>query len=390
MSDAGKVEIYSLEETTWGTTPSAAMLTVAGANSITGGIEPQTVRSNVIRADYIKPDTIRVQDNGSLAVPFELQYGDVPFLSWLEGVLRSDWTAVASVSGTDISFASADNSMSQVAAGLAVFHVGDWVRIVGSPLNAGFHQVLTSTAAKITFSSLTTIATETASASVTVDNDGTLRNGSTLKSYSIERYFSDLSSTEYLVQTGLRPSGMTLEIPTGALVTGTANFQGKKPSAPAGTSAGTGAATAKSTTKTFSGAAHISTILEGGAAVTAKVSQLGLNLSSPVRPEYELGNLDPWSVGGNSFEWSGSMNVYNNDAGLAVWEKLRADTATALYYRLTDAAGNVYQFSMPAVKYTGGNPDVTGVDSSVMLPMQFAIDYDATLGFMFQVDRFAA
>lgn len=390
MSDASKTTIYSLEETTWGTTPAAAMLTVAGANSITGGIEPQTVKSTVIRSDGVKPDTIRVQDNGSLSVPFELQYGDVPFLSWLEGVMRSDWTATASVTGTDISFASGDNSMSQTAAGLDVFHVGDWVRVTGSTSNDGFHQVTVSTAAKLTFSALTSITTEAASASITVDNDGSLRNGTTEKSYSIERYFSDLSSTEYLVQTGLRPSGITLEIPTGALVTGTASFQGKKPSAPAGSSAGTGSATAKSTTKTFSGAAHISTILEGGSAITAKVSQLNLNLSSPVRPEYELGNLDPWDVGVNSFEWSGSMSIYNNDAGLAIWEKLRADTATTLYYRLTDGAGNVYQFSFPTVRYTGGNPDVSGVDTAVMLAMQFAIDYDPTFGFLAQVDRFSA
>lgn len=389
MSDAGKVSIYSLEETAWGTTPAAAMNTVAAANSATGGIEPSTVKSNVLRGDYVKPDTIRVQDGGGLTVPFEAQYGDVPFSDWLEGVMRSDWTAAASVTATDISFASADNSMSSTAQTLTVFPIGSWVRVTGSTSNDGFHYVTISTTAKLTFGPQSTVVTEAASASITVDNDGKLQNGSTLKSYTIERHFTDATTLPFLAQPGLRPSAWSLTVPTGGLVTGSCQFAGKKPNVYAAATAGTGAANAKTTTKTFSGSAHIFAVFEGGVAVTAKVSEIGVNLSSPVRPQYEVGQISPWGVGGNSFEWTGNLNVYNNDAGAALWNKLHADTATSLYFRLTRDS-TTYIFSMPNIRLTGGNPDVGSVDSDVMLPLSFAIDYSSTYSMLMSLNRFAA
>lgn len=393
MSDSSQVALRSVEESTWGTTPASALDTVAYATSVTGGIEVGNVVTAALRSDYNKPKQIRTTADGNLAVNFELAYGDVPMASWFEGLFRSDWSAALSVTGTTISFDASGSTIDDSGSGFATTWANKWVKVSGSTSNDGHYFVTAASSGSLTVSSTlgdAPLTTEAAGDSVTVKNDGALLQGTTLKSYSIERDFADLSSTQYLAQKGCRVSGGSLNVDYTQLVTGTINFVGKPPSAPSGSSVGTGAANAASTDEVFNATGNVSAVLEGGAAVTANVSSIALNFGSAMRPQHAIASTDPFGIGGNSREWTGTLSLYNDDNGLAIWEKLRADTASSLYFRLTDADGNVLQFSFPAIKYRGGNPDVSGIDQDVILPVEFYCELDDTTSIMGQIDRFSA
>lgn len=393
MADGGRTVIYSLEESTWGTTPGSAMNTVAYASSITGGIEAGNVLTNALRSDYNKPKQNRTTEDGSLAVNFELAYGDVPLTDWFEGLFRNDWAAAVSNSGTTISFDASGSTIDDSGSGFSTAWANRWVEVSGTSNNDGFYFVTSATTSALTVDSSlgdAPLTTEAAGATVTVDNDGSLLQGSTLKSYTIERYHSDMSSTPYVAHLGMRPAGGSLTVDAGALVNGQISFQGKAPSDPAASSAGTGAANAASTDELLNATSQISLLFEGGSAISANASSIGLNFGSPVRPQHALTSKDPFGIGGNSREFTGTLNLYWDDNAAAIYQKLLDDTASSLYFKLNDADGNDIVFSFPAIKYRGGNADVSDVDSDIFVPLEFYCELDDTTSIMAQIDRFAA
>lgn len=103
MSDSSRVQVRYLAESTWGTTPSAAMTNLR-ATGFTARRNTQGTVSEEIRSDAQIPDWVRTGADVDGNIPFELVYGNLDDL--LEGLLRSSWqtdTGFAGISsGTDL------------------------------------------------------------------------------------------------------------------------------------------------------------------------------------------------------------------------------------------------------------------------------------------------
>lgn len=103
MSDASRVVVRAVEESTFGTTPASALKTIR-----TTGFRlkraTQGTTSQEIRSDAQIPDWIRTGTNVEGEIPFELIYGNLD--NFLEGAFRTDWaldTGFAGVqTGTDL------------------------------------------------------------------------------------------------------------------------------------------------------------------------------------------------------------------------------------------------------------------------------------------------
>ena len=91
MADSSQTQLYFVEETTWGTTPAAALkeLRFTGESL---GFNIETVTSNEIRADRQVSDLIQTNASASGAVNFELSYGAYDEL--IAAALFGDWTAI--------------------------------------------------------------------------------------------------------------------------------------------------------------------------------------------------------------------------------------------------------------------------------------------------------
>ena len=390
MSDGGRVKLYYTEETvSWGTTPSVAMSTIANAVSETLGQTQGSATTNAIRGDYVKPSVHRTKLNGTGDIAGELAYGD--WDSFMQGVFRGTWTAAITNTAVIYSFDNANNLTrsggSFVSDG---YVVGQWVKTAGfaNAANNGFWR--TTTVAALTMAlvpmSGTVSTTEAAGASVTVKSGGMLRNGTTLRSYTIERNFGDLTN-RWIAHKGARPNMWKLGITTGSLITSTFTFDSKVP-AQYSASQGSGSFNAPVTGRVMNAIDNITGIMENGALTTCKVSQINLSLSSPNRPIETLGTLGPQDIRGNSFAPTGDMRMFWDDNAVALYNEYLNFSSSSVFFRLVDSVGSSYIVTLPALHYTGGNPNVSGVDADVVQTLAFTAEYDPVTATLMQIDRF--
>ena len=309
MADSSQTQLYFVEETTWGTTPAAALkeLRFTGESL---GFNIETVTSNEIRADRQVSDLIQTNASASGAVNFELSYGAYDEL--IAAALFGDWTATA---------------------------------------------------------------------------DGhRLANGTTRKSFTLEKYFSDVG--QYMSFTGMVVGGMTLNIETGAILTGEFSFTGAS-GARATATVGTGAATAGPTAEVMNAVANVGEIKEAGVAISGIcISSLSINVDNGLRAINCVGTLGASDIGAGRCNVTGSLSAYFADG--ALYDKYLGNTATSLSFKVTGNDGASYTFTLPRIKLTQGTVQAGGIDQDVMAEFQFQALADPTDGETLQITRAAA
>ena len=200
-----------------------------------------------------------------------------------------------------------------------------------------------------------------------------LKNGTTLKSYSIEKKFADVS--RYHTYKGCRVGGMNLSVASGSIVTGSFSFQGKNAIA-GNSSASSGTPSAQTTTTPFNAVGNLGTLKEGGSTLSDNVMSINLTISNNLRSNTAIGTLGSTGIGLGTFEVSGSMSVYfANDT---LYNKYLASTASSLEFTLTDASSNAYTFLLPKIKYSSGTVMAGSQNADLMAELGFQAIYNAS------------
>lgn len=192
-----------------------------------------------------------------------------------------------------------------------------------------------------------------------------LKAGITRKFGSIMRVFGDLDAgNTHHVFKGCEVNGFTLSVKPNAMVEATFNVIGQDlalaASAPSGSTYV--AATTTSPFDSFTG-----TITEGGSAI-AVVTELSLELKNGMESRYVVGDaqsLKP-SIGRSAL--TGTLTAYFDNTTL--FAKFVNETDSSLVFSLVDLDGNNMTFNLPLIKYTGGQPDVSG-EGPVTISMPF-------------------
>ncbi len=211
-----------------------------------------------------------------------------------------------------------------------------------------------------------------------------LENGTTLKSFTLESYFSDI--TQYVTLTGARVNQLTLNIQAESKITGTVEFLGKV-AAIGSSSLGTGAATAAGTAPVMS-AVDISSFTEGGSAQEFMGLDLTINNGARLQP---IAGTDATALGGigySRFIVTGTLKTYFTDATLI--SKFLNHTASAHVLTLADTAGNGMVLSLPNLYYTDSTFDASGNDQDVPVDSPFQAILDSTTGKTIRATRTAA
>ena len=402
MSNGGAVVIAYDEEAAWGTSDAVSFKKIAFATSESLGTTTSTATSDAIRGDYVKPNVIRTDISGGGAINFEAVYKDGPIQDFLEGALRSDWSTAAATSAQ--STISAVDVASQFHRSAGSFVTDGWVvgmagRSSGfsTAANNGYFVVIAVTTNNLDVTGINT-ATEAEGNAVTLVNTGYMMNGIAVKSYTLEKQFTDLT-TCFIPMPGARVSSWSLSAQAGAICTGSVNFVGKAQLAIATATAGSGAYSASSgvANQPMNGIDNVTGIYVGNddtlntTPVTYCVSQIDLNINCPARPISCLGSLGPSAIGSNSFEITGSLRVYFDDTSKALWSDYIAYTEKALIFRLVDVSSNALVFFIPQVNITASDgPAAGGPDTDVMMNLSFTAEYDATIGGLMSVTRIDA
>ena len=268
---------------------------------------------------------------------------------------------------------------------MPVVAAGDVITIKGFATagNNGIATVVSRTAAKIVVSGLT-LATEAASASVTVTPCKMLKAGVTRRSFSLLRDFSDITSGRYHLFDGQEVNKLALKVAPNAIVSADFSFVGQSlsiaDSAPAGATFPSPSTT--SPMDSFSGAVRI------GGTTVAVITEISLTLENGIQPRFVIGSAETIRPSIGRSNLTGQMGLYFEDASL-VQNFINEDVVVPEFVLGDGPAGNHYLFNLPRIKFTGGQPDVKG-QGPVMLTMPFQAIYDATAATQLKIARCAA
>lgn len=393
IADTNRVKFRYLEESVWGTTPASAMTEFRlTGESLNYNISNTT--SEEIRSDRQVTDLVQTSASVEGDVNWELSYGAQDDL--LEGALQSDWvgvggtttetiTSAETASNLDFTLASAGNT---ITFGSSVTHdivAGQWIELTGSASDDGYHLVTAVSSQELTVESISgdEVLDETDAATVT---GARLRNGTTEKSYTLEKEFNDI--TQLISYTGCEVNQMTMNFATGSIVNGTFSMIGGDSAIDTST-VGTGSANAAPTNDVMNAVSNIGSLREGGTEVTsAYLNEISLTLNNNLRGQEAVGNLGFIGVGTGRCDVTGSFTAYFEDQTL--YNKYLNGTRTSLDIRVADSDGNAYIISMPEMEYDGGTVVADGGNADVMVSLNFTAIRDATYDNTIQICRFAA
>lgn len=384
MSEANRESLGFIAESTFGTNPGGTKQ-LLNFTSTTLGMSSDTTQSNFIRADTNRAGTIRTGVNPGGNIGIELQYGG--YDSFFEAVLRGAFATALSASAVTISAASADNSFN--GSGGSEFTnavVGQWVRVAGfaTAANNGYFRVTSKpTNAKIIVAG-GTLVNESAGPAVTVKGS-LLANGTTQKSFTIERHFQDIS--KYILLAGQRVSEVALNFNTADIAGGSISFLGANVAAASGSSGFSGS-TAAATTQSMNTVNHIKKIFIDNVVSSADFTSLDLTISTNAEAVRRLGSLTAANVRQGSIGVSGNIGVYFEDTTFL--DKNYNFTSLDMALVIEDDAGNAYVFHLPEAHLLSGNPDNQGIDTTITENYSFAAVLDPTLLTTMSITRIPA
>lgn len=385
MSSSSKIILGYIPEVVQGTTPASALKNLPFTDA-SMNVEISTTESSQLSAVRSSLSLVRTEGNINANIGFEGQFGT--YRSFWESALGAAMKAGQVLTATDISAANGDNSFNSVAAAFNIAQItpGTVIKVAGfaTAANNGLFLVVSATTAKIVVSG-GTLVTEAAGASVTVTARD-LRDGSDIKSLSLEWNYSDLTTTFSYVK-GAVVDTASLSASVGSIVTGSFGLIGLEGDYAAAT-IGTGANSAQDSNDSWSPVGSIGTIYEDGVALSGVcISSLDINTTNAYRAQKCLGSLYSSATNIGSFGCTGTISAYFNDATLI--NKFIDGVATSLRWNFVDADGKVFSVFLPNVALNTGSLSGQTKDSDVMVELGYTALYDPTLGFAMQISELA-
>jgi hypothetical protein len=223
--------------------------------------------------------------------------------------------------------------------------------------------------------------------SAPVSNLSSIKNGTALKSFSLQKHFQDLDTPVFQTFNGCRVGGLTLDFKTGQILTGSFSFMGL--GATTGTAQIAGATTTASpgvSENVMNAVTDLIEIKENGVASTMVIRALSLNLNNNLRAQDAIGSLPHVGVALGKLEITGNIEAYFAD--LTAYNRFINGTAFALSFKVNDSTGDYYRFTLPAVKYESGQVVAGGLDQDLVFQGTWRAIYDPTSACMIQIDKF--
>jgi hypothetical protein len=389
MADSSRTELAYVKEPLWGTTPAAA-LTRLRFTGESLGYTIATTSSSEVRADRQVPDLIQTGASAAGSVNLELSYGAYDTL--IESALFSTWSTPVAISvSDDIAASNATSSLTSTSTDFtaAGIQTGQWIKVGGfaasSGENNGLYRVTGIAANSLSVSPAPASDEGATGLSITIGGS-IIRNGVSETSLTLEKAFTDIG--QYIAFTGMVADSMDLQIQTGRVLTGSFGFMGAKATI-AGATVGSGPAVPALSNPVLNAVNNIGQVMEGGAALNGVFLQsLSVSLANGLRGIGAVGSLGNVDIGSGRCQVTGRASFYFADG--ALYEKYLNGTATSLSFRVTDADGNAYVFTLPKVRLTRGSIAAGGPDQDVMADFQFQAVRDPASGATLQIDRLAA
>ena len=269
--------------------------------------------------------------------------------------------------------------------------VGDWVKVggalvgeqfVGTAENNGYCRISAIAAGRLSFDSVPTgWATDAGSGkTIKVWFAEYIRNGQTKRSYAGEEKFTDHSPVTYQYLNGLVFDGFNFGFPSKDKVTVAATMQGADGNFTETRVSGATDIAAPSNT-VLNTSSNVGALRENGAEITGKnyVLSSSISIANNVRMRPAQGKIEAVGFGLGRFNVTVDLETYFDDKTMV--EKVTQNTQTSYQVAVQDSSNHAIMIDVPAMKFSGGKPDVSGPDADVFAPLAAQAIRHSTLGF---------
>ena len=210
----------------------------------------------------------------------------------------------------------------------------------------------------------------------------------TQRMFSVETAYADIS--QYMLQDGMVPGTFSLEVAAGSIITGTIGFQGRATSLSQTTTladGGTYTVLGAQTGEVVNATTDVGNLTKDGTDFSACLQTISLSGEANLRQQACVGSKFSRGIGAGRFNLTGSMTVFFEDEQLFT-DFIEHETVS-LSFSVTDAEGNAYYWTVPAVKISQDQIAPGGIDQDVFENIEFTSFRDAATECMLQVDRFS-
>lgn len=209
-----------------------------------------------------------------------------------------------------------------------------------------------------------------------------LKAGTIRRSFTLERFFGDILPADkpYHRFTGVEFNTLQLQVNANEMITGTIGVVGKDMLTDSAAIPGAtyGAVSTTSPLDSFTG-----TLNEAGTPI-AVITEIQLNLDNGLDPRFVVGSKTTLRPAIGRSNVSGTITAYFENSLLL--DKFINEVESSILFNLPDGAGNNLKFTLPRIKYNGGQPDVQG-EGPITLSMPFQALLDPVTGTNIIIER---
>lgn len=388
MANGSRHSMRYIAESTYGTTPATPAFKPIRHTSTTLGLSKESLQSEEIRDDRQIADFRHgaYQVGGDMNI--ELSFAS--FDDLLEAVLLGTWTSTKTTGAQSFSA-----TVGTVARSVGSF-LTDGFAVNDVVINSGFTNAgnngrfrisaLTATVMTLTALEGQTMVVEAAAAGRRIDSlRAILKAGTVRRSFTVERFFGDILTIDkpYHRFTGVEFNTLALAISANAMITGTLGVLGQNMTTDTAIVAGAtyAAPTTTSPLDSFTG-----TLNEAGTPI-AVITEIQLNVENGLEARFVVGSKASIRPSIGRSNCSGQITAYFENSLLL--DKFINETESNILFELPDGAGNKYIFTLPRIKYNGGQPDVEG-EGPITLSMPFQALLNAATSTNIQIERVPA
>jgi hypothetical protein len=138
---------------------------------------------------------------------------------------------------------------------------------------------------------------------------------------------------------------------------------------------------ASTTNPVMNGTSNVGSMESDGAALQERFKNIKIDLKNNLRGLDAIGEAGNFDVGVGRVEVTGSFQAYFRDNDL--YQAFLSHQYKTLRFTVTDGDGNAIVIFLPRINFMKGNPGIPGVNTDVMIPMDFTAilspDYGSTI-----------
>ena len=386
LSSTSAVQLSYLEESTPGTTPGTGTPKNLRFTGESLAYEIQSDSSKEINNTRQTSDSIHVSAAAQGAINIESHYREYdPFFESILGGTFSTAFGTDGVAAMTVSFdASANTITDDGVDGFAGLVAGQWLSVIGGA-NAGVYRISSMTDDVLTIDTDTPLVSTAAGVSCSIASSRLSLGTAALRYFSLEKYFSDVG--QYFIYRGMSPSKLDLSLETGSFLTGSIGFLGLNSARDTSTMMPVAAAAATSYGAMNAVTGVGSILIDNAPIANTYVKSAKISVDPKLRAQTAIGTFGSVGIGMGTFAIGGTLEMYLNDG--SIYDQALANTSVSVEIPIWDVNKNGYAFVMNNVKLSVPVVQAGGMDSDVMLSVDFTcIAPNSSTDKMLIIDRF--